>query len=165
MLSFPHSATINFNAGVNVPPSSFGRCFHLKQLANATKIYMKEAVTSKANTIQLTCDSCEASVRIGWKIINKSVTFCTIWHHLPEKVFMRFRAATAKFTASLYTLHTPQLFSTSIIWRNVSWAPNQHIRMMMDHVTLKTGANSALHHRNKLYFKIYSKEKSYFKLE
>ncbi len=33
-----------------------------------------------------------------------------------------------------------QLFSTLIIIRNVSWAANQHIRMISeDHVTLKTG--------------------------
>ncbi len=33
-----------------------------------------------------------------------------------------------------------QLFSTLIIIRNVSWAVNQHIRMISeDHVTLKTG--------------------------
>ncbi len=53
-----------------------------------------------------------------------------------------------------------QLFSTLIIIRNVSWAANQHIRMISeDHVTLKT---SSLHHWNELHFKIYSHRKQLF---
>ncbi len=32
-----------------------------------------------------------------------------------------------------------QLFSALIIWINVSWAENQHIRCLKDHVTLKSG--------------------------
>ncbi len=54
-----------------------------------------------------------------------------------------------------------------IIIINVSWAANQHIRMISeDHMTLKTGVsdaeNSAFDHRNKLHFKIYSNRKQLF---
>ncbi len=56
-----------------------------------------------------------------------------------------------------------QLFSTLIIIRNASWAANQHIRMISDTEDWSNDAeNSALHHRNKLYFMLYLI--SYFKL-
>jgi len=42
--------------------------------------------------------------------------------------------------------------------RNVSWAPNQDIRMSMSN----DAKNVALHHRNKLYFKIYWNRKQLF---
>jgi len=51
-----------------------------------------------------------------------------------------------------------QLFSTLVVIRNVSWAANQHIRMISE-VSLDTEDWSddaqLCHHRNKLNFKIY----------
>ncbi len=62
-----------------------------------------------------------------------------------------------------------QLCSTLIIIRNVSWAVNQRIRMISvgscDTEDWSNDAeNSALHHRNKLHSKIYSKRKPFFKI-
>ncbi len=44
--------------------------------------------------------------------------------------------------------------------KNVSWAPNQHIRMISEGSRdtedwSNDAENSALHHRNKLHFKVY----------
>ncbi len=59
-----------------------------------------------------------------------------------------------------------QLFSTLII-RNVSWAANQHIRMISEGSCdtedwSNDAENSVLHHRNKFRFKIYSNRKCLF---
>ncbi len=64
---------------------------------------------------------------------------------------------------------TVQLFST-LIRRNVSWAANQHIRLISeescDTDDWKNDAeNSAWYHRNKCKFKIYYLENNYFKLQ
>ncbi len=53
-----------------------------------------------------------------------------------------------------------QLFSSLIIIRNVSWAANQHIRMVSEGSCdtedwSNDAENSALHHRNKLHFTIF----------
>ncbi len=61
------------------------------------------------------------------------------------------------------------LFSTLIIIRNVSWAANQHIRMISegscDTEDWRNDAeNSAAHHRNELHFKYMKIESSYLKL-
>ncbi len=60
-----------------------------------------------------------------------------------------------------------QLFSTLMMIRNASWAANQDIRMISegscDTEDWRNDAeNSALHHRNKLHFKIYSNRKQLF---
>ncbi len=58
-----------------------------------------------------------------------------------------------------------ELFSTLIIIRNVSWAVNQHIRMISEgSYDTEDWSNDALHHRNKLHFKIYSNGKQLFEL-
>ncbi len=62
-----------------------------------------------------------------------------------------------------------QLFWTLLIIINVSWAANQHIRMITEGSCdtedwSNDAENSALHHRKKIHFKIYSIVKSYFKL-
>ncbi len=54
-----------------------------------------------------------------------------------------------------------------IITGNVSWAANQHIRMISEGSCDTKGwsndaENSTLHHRNKLHFKIYSNRKQIF---
>ncbi len=52
-------------------------------------------------------------------------------------------------------------FQNVLILRNIYWAANEHIRVISeDHVTLETGLiaeKAALHHSNKLHFKIYWK--------
>ncbi len=63
-----------------------------------------------------------------------------------------------------------QLFSTLIIIRNVSWAANQHIRMISEgscdtETKVIDAENLALHHRNKSHLKIFKIENSYFKLK
>ncbi len=50
--------------------------------------------------------------------------------------------------------------SSKLIMRNVSWAANQHIRMISERSCdtedwSNDAGNSALHHRNKLHFKMY----------
>ncbi len=68
-----------------------------------------------------------------------------------------FQINTVLFTLQrILKMHGPQqylssqLFSTVMLIRNVFQAANQHIRMISeDHVTLKTGENSALRHTNK----------------
>ncbi len=57
-----------------------------------------------------------------------------------------------------------KLFSTLIIIINVSWAANQHIRMISERSCdtedwSNDAENSALHHSNKLHFKIYLNSK------
>ncbi len=64
---------------------------------------------------------------------------------------------------------TVQLFST-LIRRNVSWAANQHIRLISEESCdtddwSNDAENSAWHHRNKCKFKIYYLENNYFKLQ
>jgi len=50
-----------------------------------------------------------------------------------------------------------------IIIRNISWASNNHIRIVSDTEDWSNDAeNSALHHRNKLHFTIYSNRKQLF---
>ncbi len=55
-----------------------------------------------------------------------------------------------------------------MIKRNVSWAANQHIRMISegscDTEYCNDAENSALHHKTKLNFKIYSNTIHFFKL-
>ncbi len=58
-------------------------------------------------------------------------------------------------------------FSTLIIIRNYSWAVNQHIRMISEGSCdpedwSNDAENSALHHRNKIHFKIFSNSKQLF---
>ncbi len=71
-----------------------------------------------------------------------------------------------KKTASQFTqkYDTAKLFSTLIIIRNVSWTANQHIRMTSDGSCdtedwSNDAENSALHHRNKSHFNVYSNRK------
>ncbi len=59
------------------------------------------------------------------------------------------------------------LFNISNNNKNVPWAVNQHIRMIYEEsCDTEDGGNdaenSALHHRNKLHFKIYSTIKQLF---
>ncbi len=67
---------------------------------------------------------------------------------------------------SLHKDKASQLFSALIII-SVSWAANQHIRMISEGSCdtedwSNDNENSALHHRNKLHFKIYSYSKTIF---
>ncbi len=62
-----------------------------------------------------------------------------------------------------------QLFSTLIIFRNVSWAANQLIRMISEGTCdtedwSNDAENSTLHHRNKLHFTKYSHRKQLLKI-
>ncbi len=62
-----------------------------------------------------------------------------------------------------------KLFSTLIRMKNVSLASNQHIRMISEGSCdtedwSNDAGNSALHHRNKLYFKIYSNRQMIFQI-
>ncbi len=59
------------------------------------------------------------------------------------------------------------MFSTLIIIINSSWAADQHIRMISEGSCdtedwSNDAENSALYHRNKLHFKIYSTSKPLF---
>ncbi len=60
----------------------------------------------------------------------------------------------------LHKYEAAQLFSPSIIIRNVSWAANQRIRMISEGSCdtedwSNDAENTAAHHKNKLHFKIY----------
>ncbi len=61
--------------------------------------------------------------------------------------------------------YSAQVFSTFIIIINDSWASNQHIRIIFEGSCdtedwINDAENTALHHRNKLHFKIYSNRKT-----
>ncbi len=56
-----------------------------------------------------------------------------------------------------------QLFSTLIIIGNVSWAANHHFRIISEDWS-NDAENSDFHHRNKLYFNIYSNRKQLFQI-
>ncbi len=72
------------------------------------------------------------------------------------------------FIWSIYSKYNAaQLFAAWITIRNVSWAVNHNIRMISvgSYETedwINDVENSALHHRNKLHFRIYYKRKQLF---
>ncbi len=79
-------------------------------------------------------------------IYNVANNCCSIHQRIMKKICFsqKYRAA--------------QLFSMWIIIRNVSWAANQYNRMISEgscDTEVMAAENSALHHRNKLYFQIY----------
>ncbi len=57
-----------------------------------------------------------------------------------ETIIFNYQRILKKVSRFPQKYEATQLFSTLMIFRNVSWAVNQHIRLISeDHVTLKTG--------------------------
>ncbi len=91
-----------------------------------------------------------------------------IWSKVTVNVFIMFLfLINAFYSSKKYIMVSTKILSSTTdfnIDRNVSWAANLHIIMISEGSceTEDDAENSALHHRNKLYFKTYWKHIKYF---